>query len=264
MSVTVKKVSIVATLFILFGLLASCASGGTTAENKTVVFPEEKVATTQKVVTQELTENTVESELDSTVEEETSAPEEVKTVAETTSVDTAQDVTASQNNATNTVESKEEVKQEVVTVQQPIVEAPVVEEKKEIVVVEEAPAKVEEPVQATQEVVEEKVETPVVTSTPGVYADYSPEAVANAKGDIVLFFHATWCPACVAIENKIVGGQLPDNLTILKVDYDDSSELKKKYSVRTQTTFAQVDNTWELIYRWVGARDVADIQSRLK
>ena len=97
----------------------------------------------------------------------------------------------------------------------------------------------------------------------GLYLDYSKDSLMSAEGDIVLFFHADWCPACVSIDNKIKNDSIPSDLTILKVDFDNSTELKKVYWVTTQTTFVQVDSDWNMIKKWVSARDLDDIISRI-
>ncbi len=68
--------------------------------------------------------------------------------------------------------------------------------------------------------------------------------MVQAKGNIVLFFHANWCPTCVAIEKDIEKNKknIPENLTLLKVNYDDADDLKEKYGVTGQYTFVQIDN----------------------
>lgn len=96
-----------------------------------------------------------------------------------------------------------------------------------------------------------------------VYTDYSKDIVMKSEGDIVLFFHADWCPACVSIDWKIKSSEIPSDLTILKVDYDSEVELKEKYQVLTQTTFVQIDSEWNMIKKWFSARDLDDIVSRL-
>ena len=96
------------------------------------------------------------------------------------------------------------------------------------------------------------------------YLDYTAELVSNSTGNIVLSFHADWCPTCNALEKEILASTIPSDLTILKIDYDNSTDLKKKYWVITQTTLVQVDNDWNMITKWVWARDMEDIQSRLK
>lgn len=108
------------------------------------------------------------------------------------------------------------------------------------------------------------IKTLEVTVVPGVFKNYSAGAVANAPGDIVLFFHADWCPTCVRAEDILNASTLPDNLTVLKVDYDAEKDLKKKYGVKTQTTFVQVDNQGNKVASWYGMRDVEDLVSRIK
>ncbi len=93
----------------------------------------------------------------------------------------------------------------------------------------------------------------------GTYETYSPEKLANAKGDIVLFFHATWCSACRKVDKTLSENTIPDGYTVLKLDYDKSSELKKKYGVQTQTTFVKVDNKGNKIKKWVWLKSVNDL-----
>ncbi|MDX2776068.1 thioredoxin family protein [Streptomyces caniscabiei] len=100
-----------------------------------------------------------------------------------------------------------------------------------------------------------QVETPkevdTDVDTPGVYVDYSEAALADAKGTKLLFFHAPWCPQCRELDASIRSSALPDNLTILKVDYDTNQTLRQKYGVTLQTTLVQVDDTGEKIKSFV-------------
>lgn len=83
-----------------------------------------------------------------------------------------------------------------------------------------------------------------VSMTPGTYGPYSADKLAlAADGDVVLFFHASWCPSCRALESdiKVNIASIPANTHILVVDYDNSTELKKKYGVVRQHTLVQVD-----------------------
>jgi thiol-disulfide isomerase/thioredoxin len=74
-------------------------------------------------------------------------------------------------------------------------------------------------------------DTPKSIAEGGVYLPYTSTAVAQAKGEIVLFFYANWCPTCGAINKDIEAklAEIPKNLTLLKVNYDDEVELKKLY-----------------------------------
>jgi len=91
----------------------------------------------------------------------------------------------------------------------------------------------------------------------GSFVDYSPTAIAEASkdnGKAVLFFHAKWCPTCLAAEKEILAGQdqIPSNITIIKTDFDSMKDLKKKYSIVNQHTFVQVDADGTEVTRWVG------------
>lgn len=101
----------------------------------------------------------------------------------------------------------------------------------------------------------------------GSYEEYSAEKVARAdNGDVVLFFHASWCPTCRNQENNILKdlGNIPSNLTILKVDYDKEVELKKKYGITFQHTFVQVDAQGNVIASWAGGSSLNDVVKNLK
>lgn len=85
----------------------------------------------------------------------------------------------------------------------------------------------------------------------GTYVDYSEDALASAYGTKVLFFHASWCPQCRQLDADIKNGGIPDNTTILKVDYDSNQDLRKKYGVTIQTTFVVVDENGNLTKKYV-------------
>jgi thioredoxin 1 len=98
--------------------------------------------------------------------------------------------------------------------------------------------------------IDPSLETPKANSetTPveavGTYTTYSADMLSKAStGNVVLFFKASWCPTCVATEKDINSnlGKIPSNLTILAVDYDKETELKKKYGITTQHSFVKVD-----------------------
>ena len=98
------------------------------------------------------------------------------------------------------------------------------------------------------------------------YISYSQQALAEATQDggrALLFFHADWCPTCRAAEKDILSkiDQVPDDLTILKADYDTERELKKKYQVVVQHTFVQVDQNGNQVTKWSGGglRDILNL-----
>lgn len=88
-------------------------------------------------------------------------------------------------------------------------------------------------------------------TTSGSYMPYSSEALSQAKGAILLFFHASWCPQCREIEKTINESGVPDGVTVLKIDYDTNQALRQKYGVTLQTTFVKVNNLGEKLASYV-------------
>lgn len=80
----------------------------------------------------------------------------------------------------------------------------------------------------------------------GSYQDYSEQALNSSSTTNLLFFHAPWCPQCRSLEKSIQESELPDGVTIFKVDYDSNQELRKKYGVTIQTTVVKLNNQREL------------------
>jgi thiol-disulfide isomerase/thioredoxin len=102
----------------------------------------------------------------------------------------------------------------------------------------------------------------VVAVKGGMYEVYSPEKLANAEaGDVVLFFKANWCPSCRTVDADIKSNlsSIPQNLTILELDYDKTSDLKKKYGITTQHTFVQVGKDGNMIKKWSGGSTLNSI-----
>ncbi|TSC86559.1 MAG: hypothetical protein G01um10148_545 [Parcubacteria group bacterium Gr01-1014_8] len=101
----------------------------------------------------------------------------------------------------------------------------------------------------------------------GTYEAYAPEKISWAKdGDVVLFFRASWCPTCRAVDADIRShlSSIPKDLTILDVNYDNSSALKQKYGVTYQHTFVQVDASGNQITKWSGSPTLAALVSNVK
>lgn len=101
----------------------------------------------------------------------------------------------------------------------------------------------------------------------GSYEAYSPEKLAMAEsGDVVLFFHASWCPSCRALNSDIEknAGSIPSGVSILKLDYDKETELKKKYGVTYQHTLVQVDKDGNMIKKWSGSPKLSSLLSEIK
>ncbi|MBI3963513.1 MAG: thioredoxin family protein [Candidatus Kerfeldbacteria bacterium] len=101
-----------------------------------------------------------------------------------------------------------------------------------------------------------------------VYTTYSPTALAEAqaRGRAVLFFHAAWCPICQALDRELQAGgieRLPEDVTLLKTDFDRETVLKDQYGVTYQYTFVQVDATGAEQAQW-SSTDVQSILNHLE
>jgi len=100
----------------------------------------------------------------------------------------------------------------------------------------------------------------------GNYTNYSLEKLQSTTGNkAVLFFAASWCPTCKALELDIRNNisSIPSNLAILRVDYDTSTTLKTKYGVTYQHTLIQVDSNGNEIRRWFGSPTLAELQTQV-
>jgi len=117
-----------------------------------------------------------------------------------------------------------------------------------------------------EEVMNEPKELPAPTQQ-GSYEAYSTDKIARAtNGDVVLFFHAQWCPYCRALDADINTNlsAIPDGLTILKTDYDKEGALKQKYGVTYQHTLVQVDAQGNLIKKWSGSQTLSALTEQVQ
>jgi thiol-disulfide isomerase/thioredoxin len=92
-------------------------------------------------------------------------------------------------------------------------------------------------------------------------AEYEGSKDMYAAGDVVLFFAADWCPTCQAATKNLEAdpAAIPAGLAIVRVDYDDSDELKQKYGVTVQHTFVQVDADGNEVATWTGSLTADEI-----
>lgn len=83
------------------------------------------------------------------------------------------------------------------------------------------------------------------------YLPYSAEKMAELKGKqkFAVFFHATWCGTCVNWENNLLaaGESLPENIQILKADYDTEKDLAKSLNVKSQSTLVYFNEKGEIV-----------------
>ncbi len=99
---------------------------------------------------------------------------------------------------------------------------------------------------------------------PTGYASYDEMSVKNALTSgqkVALFFHAAWCPTCRALDKAINSdlASIPSDTLIVKVDYDTSVDMKKKYGVTSQHTTVLIDKDMALISKKIGAKTVGEV-----
>lgn len=97
----------------------------------------------------------------------------------------------------------------------------------------------------------------------GTYAEYDSSLVGKSESTVLAFF-AAWCPSCVAADTSISAADVPDGLSILKVDFDSATDLRQEYGVTSQHTFVQVDAEGNLMKKWVGGTTVDDVVERIQ
>lgn len=98
---------------------------------------------------------------------------------------------------------------------------------------------------------------------------YSDENLqkASANGRAVVFFHAGWCQLCSEAEADLKSNweRVPQDVTILKTDYDSSKQLKTKYGVVSQDTWVQVDGSGRELAKWnSGGRGLASLLANVR
>jgi thiol:disulfide interchange protein len=100
------------------------------------------------------------------------------------------------------------------------------------------------------------------------YFQYSQEKLEQSlreKKVVVLYFHAPWCTSCTSFDQELLDQKtpLPENLIILKIDYDSSSSLKNQYGVIYQHTLVLLNDQGKVKEMWIGG-DLASLLDYLK
>ncbi len=95
------------------------------------------------------------------------------------------------------------------------------------------------------------------------YQTYTPELVESAlknKQKVVLFFAASWCPSCKALDVAIRSdlGSIPADSLIVKINYDTSTALKQKYGVVTQHTTVVLNSDGQEKSKKIGAKTIGE------
>lgn len=102
------------------------------------------------------------------------------------------------------------------------------------------------------------------------YLDYSPARLTQFLEEhkrVFLFFQASWCSTCATTDKNLRAyfTLLPENVVILRVNFDADKELVREYKVVIQDTLVFVGEDRMPIKSWVGAgRPVDEILEALQ
>ncbi len=93
---------------------------------------------------------------------------------------------------------------------------------------------------------------PEISYEAASYIDYSPEKRTSYEGSkpFVIFFHASWCPTCVAIERELKDelAGYPDGVLIMQANFDIETALKEEFGVTRQYWFVVFDAAGEVTF----------------
>ena len=94
------------------------------------------------------------------------------------------------------------------------------------------------------------------------YTMYNASAVSDALAagrNVILFFHAPWCPTCKAADANFLKETAPANTVVFKTDYDSNTDLRKKYGVTYQHTFVSLNADGSLKKKMSGADSFSEL-----
>lgn len=94
------------------------------------------------------------------------------------------------------------------------------------------------------------------------YAEWEADPAAYADSDVVLYFAASWCHNCQDTDASLDADGVPAGLTLVKIDYDERTDLRQEYGVTVQHTFVKVDESGARQDIWTGTTTGAEIASR--
>ena len=97
------------------------------------------------------------------------------------------------------------------------------------------------------------------------YQNYEQEVEKYKDSRVVMFFNASWCSTCKIARDNFESSldQIPSDLTIVVVDFDNSDDLRKKYGITVQHTFVQIDANGESLKKWSGSTTIDQIVKAL-
>lgn len=104
----------------------------------------------------------------------------------------------------------------------------------------------------------------VDTTSAGAYitlADFQASQETYSESKVVLFFTATWCSTCEKARSNLESdlSAIPSDLTIVLVDFDSETALKRQYGITVQHTFVQIDTDGSELAKWSGSLTAQEI-----
>lgn len=110
-----------------------------------------------------------------------------------------------------------------------------------------------------------QVVTESVSTQSGGYMVYDPARLTDAiDGSVILYFHSTQCASCRMIDVELSRAHIPDNVTILKLEYAREFNFRNKYGVTAPHTFVQINERGDLITSWTDSSTFADIVAQIQ
>ena len=109
-------------------------------------------------------------------------------------------------------------------------------------------------------------EAPLAVQGSGTYTDYSEAALAASTAEHnIIFFRASWCPSCRALEKSITESldEIPANVAIFVADFDTETELKRKHGITLQHSFALVTNEGVGLRTWSGSPTLESLLQKI-
>jgi|GEM_PF-810281 len=90
----------------------------------------------------------------------------------------------------------------------------------------------------------------------GVYQELDSAGLQAALGvkNMILFFHADWCPSCIAADQEIKDRiqEIPADAVIFKTDYDAETTLREKFEITAQHSIVIIDKNNALQFKQTG------------
>jgi thiol-disulfide isomerase/thioredoxin len=93
------------------------------------------------------------------------------------------------------------------------------------------------------------------------YESYESTSDLYENSEVILFFNASWCSTCKVARDNFEASldQIPADLAIVVVDFDNSDDLRKRYGVTLQHTFVQIDSNGDALKKWSGSTTISEL-----